>query len=314
MTDLDRTPPVSVITTVHNERGAVDALIRSLLAQTHPPDEIVCADAGSTDGTGRALDRWAARDGRIRILSVAGNRSMGRNAAIAAATHDFIAGIDSGCVAEPRWLEHLVAARARGASWVAGFYRPQGTTARATCAGYALVPTPEDVDPATFLPSGRSVAFERRLWREVGGFPEHLDFAEDTWFGQRLRDAGHEPAFVPEAVVRWTPPAGYAALARSAWHYGRGDGQGRLRGWTYRRLFGLHASLALAVLAGTRHRRTTAAVAAAPYLAALWRQTRHTFAHVPAVAWPHVPATEALALASATAGYLRGRADPGSSG
>lgn len=83
--------PVSVITTVFNEAGTIAATIASLFAQTRPPDEVVVADAGSTDGTRRQLDDLAAAEPRLRVIHAPGNRSAGRNAAIRAATHDLLA-------------------------------------------------------------------------------------------------------------------------------------------------------------------------------------------------------------------------------
>ena len=42
---------VSVISTIFNEVESIDDLMASLMRQTRIPDEIVVADAGSSDGT-----------------------------------------------------------------------------------------------------------------------------------------------------------------------------------------------------------------------------------------------------------------------
>ena len=44
-------PAVSVVITVKNEAASIETLLHSLGRQTHPPDEIVIVDGGSTDGT-----------------------------------------------------------------------------------------------------------------------------------------------------------------------------------------------------------------------------------------------------------------------
>ena len=63
--------------------------------------------------------------------------------------------------------------------------------------------------------SALSMAFTARAWKAVGRFPEDLDTSEDTVFVQRLRDAGMKFAYVPEALVWWTPNT---LTLRSAYH------------------------------------------------------------------------------------------------
>ena len=63
--------------------------------------------------------------------------------------------------------------------------------------------------------SALSMAFTTRAWKAVGRFPEDLDTSEDTVFVQRLRDAGMKFAYVPEALVWWTPNT---LTLRSAYH------------------------------------------------------------------------------------------------
>jgi hypothetical protein len=65
----------------------------------------------------------------LRVVEGPGPISENRNAAIAAASNEVIACTDAGCVAQPEWLERLVAPIEAGAQWVAGFYQPQGAWA-----------------------------------------------------------------------------------------------------------------------------------------------------------------------------------------
>ncbi|MGH8875480.1 MAG: glycosyltransferase, partial [Acidimicrobiia bacterium] len=266
---------VSVITTLYNERETVEELLGSLFSQTVPPAEIVVADGGSTDGTREVLKDWQAQ-GKLRLVDRPGGRSAGRNAAISAASHELIACIDGGCVAEPDWLENLTAPFAEGADWVAGFYRPDGLTFLSTCLGLVMVYVREEVDE-DFLPSGRSMAFRRKLWEEVGGFPEELDFAEDTLFCERLRAAGHFAHFTPEAVVRWRPPPGFRALAQTLYRWGHGDGRAGLRGFAYKRLALLFGGTGLGVVAALARARWALPVVLAPLALWLVRGTRHKY-------------------------------------
>ncbi|HJQ15452.1 MAG TPA: glycosyltransferase family A protein [Allosphingosinicella sp.] len=61
-------PPLSVVMPVHNGMPYVEDSVRSVLAQSFTDFEFVIGDDGSTDGTGETLERWEARDARIRLL------------------------------------------------------------------------------------------------------------------------------------------------------------------------------------------------------------------------------------------------------
>jgi glycosyl transferase family 2 len=84
------------------------------------------------------------------------------------------------------------------------------------------------VNPKTFLPSSRSVAFRKAVWEAVGGYPEWLDFSEDVVFDLRVREQFGSFVFVPEAVVHFRPRGDLRALAKQYYQYARGDGKANL--------------------------------------------------------------------------------------
>lgn len=304
---------ISVISTVYNEADSIGALLDSLAKQTRRPDEVVVADAGSTDGTRAILE--ASTMTSLRVINAPGNRSAGRNAAIAASTGDLIASIDGGCVADPEWLDRLLGPFETGASWVAGFYRINGPTSLATCIGLVMVYVEEELkrNEEVFIPSARSVAFTRRAWEEVGGFPDHVEFAEDTLFGNRLLAAGHQPALALDAVVQWTPPPNLRALFRTAYRWGAGDADAGIRGWVYKRILLGYGGAALFIAAALPLWPEWAWLGALAVLIDTLRRTRFKFRLAPKPAgWVLVPIAHLVSTYGALIGFLsryRGRGD-----
>ncbi len=222
---------IAVILTVLNEAQALPRLLDSLAAQARLPDEIVVAEGGSRDATPAILatyaEQFAARGLLLRVVAAPGaNIAQGRNAAIAAATSDVIAATDAGVRLPPEWLERLTAPFADPAvNVVAGFFEPDPATVLETAMGATVLPEVRDVNPATFLPSSRSVAFRRTAWAAVGGYPAWLDYSEDVIFDLALRAKFGRFVFAPDARVFFRPRGSLRALAKQYYLYARGDGR-----------------------------------------------------------------------------------------
>ena len=110
----------------------------------------------------------------------------------------------------------------------AGFFRSDPHTVLEVAMGATVLPDVGDINPATYLPSSRSVAFRRAAWEAVGGYPEWLDYSEDVVFDLAVRRRCGPFVFVPEAVVNFRPRGSLAALARQYYRYARGDGKANL--------------------------------------------------------------------------------------
>ncbi|MEV5679752.1 CDP-glycerol glycerophosphotransferase family protein [Streptomyces sp. NPDC052179] len=61
-------PLLSVVVPVHNVEDYLGACLRSLAGQTSDAIEVVLVDDGSTDGSGRIAEEFAARDSRFRCV------------------------------------------------------------------------------------------------------------------------------------------------------------------------------------------------------------------------------------------------------
>ena len=232
---------VSLVATVLNEAASLEPLLASLVQQTRPPDELVIVDGGSVDGTLAMLERFA-QSGRlpVRVLHEPGyNISQGRNAAIQAARGPIIAVMDAGVRLAADWLEHLVAPfealpTQSAPDVVSGFFTAEPQSLFEIALGAVTLPAVEEINPGSFQPSSRSVAFRKSAWRAVGGYPEWLDYGEDLVFDLELRDAGYMFAFEPRALVGFRPRTSLRAFAVQYYRYARGDGKADL--WRYRHL------------------------------------------------------------------------------
>jgi glycosyltransferase involved in cell wall biosynthesis len=220
---------VSVICTVLNEGESIRALLGTLQAQTRPADEIVFVDGGSRDNTVAVLREYEDRLPLRVVVAPRANISRGRNIAVATARGDIIASCDAGVRLEPQWLAELVRPIEAGQAEVtAGFFVSDPRSTFEVALGATTLPDVEDIDPATFLPSSRSVAFTRAAYERAGGYPEWLDYCEDLIFDLRLRDEVGRFAWAPGAVAHFRPRGSAKGFARQYYRYARGDGKADL--------------------------------------------------------------------------------------
>jgi glycosyltransferase involved in cell wall biosynthesis len=220
---------VSLITTFRNEEEGIRTFLESIFSQSRLPDEIIMVDGGSTDGTVSLVRRYLNRELPARLIVERGcNISRGRNVAISASSHELIAVTDAGCILDTNWLDELITPMERDPAIdvVAGSYMPAaiGLWERVTSA--YLMPFPAVA--CREMPSGRSTGFRRRVWEEVGSYPEWLDHAEDSYFAALLRKRGFRFHFAPRASVRWRPRADVRGFFLQYFRYGIGDGRAGL--------------------------------------------------------------------------------------
>jgi glycosyltransferase involved in cell wall biosynthesis/membrane-associated phospholipid phosphatase len=221
---------VSLIVTVFNEGDTIRTLMDTILQQPSPPDEIVITDGGSTDNTVEILSEYKNRL-PLKVIELEGaNISTGRNVAVQNAQGPIIAVTDAGVRLHPNWLEEITRPieSAPDIEAVAGFFVPDPQSAFEVAMGATVLPVEGDVDPESFMPSSRSVAFLKSAWEAVGGYPEWLDYGEDLIFDFRMAALFGSFVFAPKALVYFRPRSTLTAFFRQYYFYARGDGKAGL--------------------------------------------------------------------------------------
>ncbi len=222
---------VSVVVTVFNEESSIDLLLQSLVFQSKKASEIIIVDAGSTDKTVKNIIRFGKKYQQVTLIQAPGvNRSQGRNRGIHRAKSKFIAITDAGCIPQPNWLETLTEPFSDPAiDVVSGYYESDAQTPfQKSFAVFTIYPNYKVKDD-TYLPSSRSLAFTKVIWKKVGGYPAHLDTCEDLVFVEHLKKANARFRLSKDAIVSWKQEHTWPGAFVKLFSYSRGDGQARYR-------------------------------------------------------------------------------------
>jgi glycosyltransferase involved in cell wall biosynthesis len=223
----------SLVVTCFNEMRGLPRWRRDIEAQTREPDEIIVVDSESTDGTTESLRDWARSEPRVRVIVQKCKPAQGHNIGNEAATYDIILSADMGIRLAPVWCEELMKPLEEDASVevVAGNTQIDWDTVHTASAraeyyiekgGFA------NLGPG-FVVSNRSVAYLKRVWREVGGLPEDLTFyADDSVFGRQILQGKYKMAFAPAAMTYWGRHTRLQQFFRESFNYGRGSGEANI--------------------------------------------------------------------------------------
>jgi len=167
----------------------------------------------------------------LKVLVKKGaNRSKGRNSAIKISKNNIIAICDAGCVLDKNWLEEIVKPFVNPKTdVVAGYYHADSRSFFEKCvAPYALV-MPDRINPKSFLPSARSMAIKKSVWKKAGGFPEEFFDNEDFVFSHQLINIKAKIVFSPNAIVYWRPRKNLKEFWIMIFRFARGDAKAGLR-------------------------------------------------------------------------------------
>lgn len=222
---------VSLCITTYNEEKHIGKLLDSIVEQTTPPDEIIIVDGGSSDKTIAIIEAYKKKEPflqkHLKFLSIPNaTRPKGRNLSIEKATHDVIAITDAGCVLDKDWLQEIASPFANEKiEVVSGYYagRPRNIFEK-SLVPYVLV-MPDRVNASSFLPSTRSMAMKKSVWRRMGGFPQEYRWNEDYVFAKKLKKEHVVMEFAPKAIAYWIPRETLASGWYMFYSFAKGDVQ-----------------------------------------------------------------------------------------
>ncbi len=224
-------PTLSVVMPVRNDAAHLDAAVTAVLAQDYPvPFDVVLGVGPSHDGTEAVARRLAEQHPAVRVVeNTSGSTSAGLNAAIAAATGEVVARVDSHSELSPGYLRRAVETlRATGADNVGGVQDATGATTFERAVAAAMT-SRFGVGNARFHYGGEPGptdtvylgVFTREALERVGGFDESLVRNQDYELNWRLRDSGGVVWFDPALRVTYRPRGSLRALARQYFEYGQ---------------------------------------------------------------------------------------------
>jgi GT2 family glycosyltransferase len=197
----------------------LEACLRALESQTVDEFEVIVID---NSGTGRVQ----ASRSRVRVISNQRNVGFGAavNQAFRASTAPYLATLNDDAVADPRWLETLLAdAEAHPRTGMFASEVRLAGTGKLDSAGMLIAsdgsskqrsPTALANANDALLPSGSAALYRRAMLEEIGLFDESFFlYCEDTDLGLRAQWAGWGCRYVPGAMVehRYSHSAGRAS-------------------------------------------------------------------------------------------------------
>ncbi len=200
-------PPVSVsvIVPAYEAEPTIARTLDSIAVQSESSWEIIVIDDGSGDGTADVVERYAARDDRIRLLRQANaGPSAARNAGIAAARNEWLLFLDADDWVERTLFDRISARLAQDPSLDVVHYGWRRVWPDGALIDQGIGPDGADLFPAfarhCALMMHAAVA-RKRVVIAAGGFDPSMRAAEDWLLWQRIARLGARFGRIEESLA-----------------------------------------------------------------------------------------------------------------
>jgi glycosyltransferase involved in cell wall biosynthesis len=214
-------PTISAVVPVYNAEQYISQCLTGILSQTHPPDEIIVVDDGSTDGTPDELRRFR---GEVRVVKQANRGHPGAySRCFEESRGEYVAKCDADDIWEPVKLERQVEAIET---------HPEIDIAFCGAQSFGRHEEPFGPDPGAGLLGGHDFArrlyrgnlvcspstlIRRRLYEQLGSFVDRLP-CEDYDYWLRALKAGALFFYDPTVLVRYRRHEGNVTNSDLAMH------------------------------------------------------------------------------------------------
>ena len=218
---------------MRNEEAHIQACLEGIRAQTYRPDllEVIVVDGESTDATVAIVERLAASDKRIKVLTNP-QRSMptGLNLGIRASSGECIGVVSGHSVLQPDYVERALADIQATGAWAVGgriVRRAEGemqsAIALATASRIGVGDSAHNyAAKAGWVETVFPGFWRLELFEHIGLFDPDMVANEDNEFSLRIRKAGGRIWYDPAIRVEYAPRATLGALFTQYRRYGLG--------------------------------------------------------------------------------------------
>jgi glycosyltransferase involved in cell wall biosynthesis len=197
---------------MYNQESFIECALRSVFAQTVPPDEIIVVDDGSTDEGPRLVQNLEGPQPLTLLRKANGGQSSARNLGIAHARSELVAFLDGDDVWYPTHLEELLRCFEQAPHLGWAYSDLDEIDERGNITRRGLLNQERSKHPKDNLreclrtnmevhPSATLV--RRKAIIEVGGFDESLRGYEDDDLFLRIFQIGYSSAYVANATCQY---------------------------------------------------------------------------------------------------------------
>jgi cellulose synthase/poly-beta-1,6-N-acetylglucosamine synthase-like glycosyltransferase len=227
-------PKVSVIIPTYNRKGELQTLLHSLSNQTFPANhfEVIVIDDGSTDGTREWLLEHKNQYGVAVSLydQEHSNPGTARNKGMVQARGAIFAFIDTDCIPQPEWLEHLTNPfRMEEVGAVGGSEMiKESDPLLMRCFHYLMTASlttgglrgKKGKRLANFYPRTFNMAISRKAYQVAGSFKE-MFYGEDLDLSYRIKQKGFALLYEDSARVYHKRRSTVAQFVRQLFNMGK---------------------------------------------------------------------------------------------